>query len=142
MNFQKNSIFFLCLVVFVIFFPSAGLTKNFISEETNLIKNKKKNNDYQVSAKIVPRQTMFRLEKPSPLTWTKDAESSSSNSTVKDDNYKWNNDNDEVSINIPIQNNFTQKDKIPKNLYEIQIDYQFSLKPESQNFLDPGLAKP
>ena len=124
MNFQKNSLFFLCLVVFVIFFPSAGLTKNFISEETNLIKNKKTNNEYQVSAKIVPRQTMFRLEKPSPLTWTKDAESSSSNSTVKDDNYKWNNDNDEVSINIPIQNNFTQKDKIPKNLYEIQIDYQ------------------
>jgi hypothetical protein len=124
MNFQKNSLFFLCLMVFVILFPSAGLTKSFISGETNLIKKKKTNNKYQVSAKIVPRQTMYRLEKPSPLTWTKDAQSSSSNSTVKDDNYKWNPDNDEALINIPIQNNFTQKDKIPKNLYEIQIDYQ------------------
>ena len=106
MDFQKNSLFFLCLMSFVIFFPSLGLTKSFISGETNLIKKENKNNKYHVSAKIIPRQTMFKLKESSPLNWSKDVQSSSSNSTVKDNNYKWNPDNDEVLINIPIKNNF------------------------------------
>ena len=124
MNFQKNSLFFLYSILFAILFPSTGLTKNFSSGETSLIKNEDKDDKYHLSAKIIPRQTMFRLEKSSPLTWSNDVQPPSSNWTVKDNNYNWNPDNDETFINIPIQNNFTQENKTPTNLHEIQIDYQ------------------
>ena len=124
MDFQKNSLFFLYSILFAILFPSTGLTKNFSSAETSLIKNEDKHDKYHLSAKIIPRQTMFRLEKSSPLTWSNDVQSPSSNWTVKDNNYNWNPDNDETFINIPIQNNFTQENKTPTNLHEIQIDYQ------------------
>ena len=124
MNFLKCSFLFFCLILFVIFFPSAGLTKNFIFEEKTLTKKEKGRGKYRLSAKIVPRQPLFRLEKSSPLTWSNDAQSSSSNWTTKDGNYNWKPGDHEASINIPLKNNFTLEDKTPTSLDEIQIEYQ------------------
>ena len=124
MNFLKCSFLFFCLILFVIFFPSAGLTKNFIFEEKTLTKKEEGQGKYRLSAKIVPGQPLFRLDKSSPLTWTNDAQSSSSNWTMKNGNYNWKPGDHEASISIPLKNNFTLEDKTPTNLDEIQIEYQ------------------
>ena len=124
MNFLKCSFLFFCLILFIIFFPSAGLTKNFIFEEKILTKNDDGRGKYQTSAKVVPKQPLFRLEKFSPLTWSNDAQSSSSNWTTKDGKYNWESGDHEASINIPLKNNFTLEDKTPTSLDEIQIEYQ------------------
>ena len=124
MNFLKCSFLFFCLIFFVVFFPSAGLTKNFIFEEKTLTKKEEGRGKYRLSAKIVPRQPLFRLEKSSPLTWSNDAQSTSSNWTTKDGNYNWKPGDHETSINIPLKNNFTPEDKTPTSLDEIQIEYQ------------------
>ena len=111
-------------MLFVIFFPSAGLTKNSISEETNLSKKEGKQDQYHMSAEVFPRQPLFRLEKSSPLTWSNNVQSSSPNWTVKNGNYNWKPEDHERSINIPLKNNFTHGDKTPISIDEIQIEYQ------------------
>ena len=124
MNFPKYSSLFLYLMLFVIFFPSAGLTKNSISEERNLLKNEGKQDQYHMSAVVFPRQPLFRLEKSSPLTWSNNVQPSSSNWTVKNGNYNWKPKDHERSINIPLKNHFTHDDKTPISIDEIQIEYQ------------------
>ena len=89
MNSQNNFLFFFYSILFVVFFPSAGLTKNFIFEEKILTKNDEGRGKYHASAKVVPEQPLFRLEKFSPLTWPNDAKSYSSNWTSKDGSYNW-----------------------------------------------------
>ena len=124
MNFLKPSSLFFYLILSVIFFPSAGLTKSFISEEKNLIKKEARTDKYRLSARIISSQPLFRLEKSSPLTWSKDAQSSSSSWTATDNNYNWKPDDRGASINIPLKNNFTREDKIPISLDEVHIEYQ------------------
>ena len=124
MNSKNNFLFFFYSILFVVFFPSAGLTKNFIFEEKKLTKNDDGRGKYQTSAKVVPKQPLFRLEKFSPLTWSNDAQSSSSNWTTKESSYNWRPGDHEASINIPLKNNFTLEDKTPTSLDEIQIEYE------------------
>ena len=85
--------------MFVVFFPSAGLAKNFIFEEKTLTKKEEGLGKYRLSAKIVPRQPLFRLEKFSPLTWSNEAQSSSPNWTTKNGSYNWMPGDHETSIN-------------------------------------------
>ena len=124
MNFLKCSFLFFCLILFVIFFPSAGLTKNVIFEERTHTKKEEAQGKYHVSAKVIPRQPLFRLEKSSPLTWLNNAQSSSPNWTTKDGNYNWKSGDHKASVNIPLKNNFTLEDKALTRLDEIQIEYE------------------
>ena len=124
MNPQNNFLFFFYLILFVVLTPSAGLTKNFTFKEKTLIKKDEGLDKYHASAQVVPEQPLFRLEKFSPLIWSNDAQSSSSNWTTKDGSYNWKSGDHEASINIPIKNNFTLEDKTPISLDEIQIEYE------------------
>ena len=110
--------------MFVIFFPSAGLTKNVIFEERTLTKKEEGQGKYHVSARVIPGQPLYRLEKSSPLTWSNDAQSSSPNWTTKDGNYNWKSGDHKASVNIPLKNNFTLEDKALINLDEIQVEYE------------------
>ena len=115
---------FFCLILFVVFFPNAGLTKNIILEERTLTKKEEGHPKYHLSARVIPGQPLYRLEKSSTLTWSNDAQSSSPNWTTKDGNYNWKSGDHEAPLNIPLKNNFTLKDKAPTSLDEIQIEYQ------------------
>ena len=124
MNFLKCSFLFFCIILFVIFFPSVGLTTNVIFEERTLTKKEEGQGKYHVSARVIPGQPLYRLEKSSPLAWSNDAQSSSPNWTTKDGNYNWKSGDHKASVNIPLKNNFTLEDKALTSLDEIQIEYE------------------
>ena len=103
MNSIKCSFLFFCLILFVVFFPNAGLTKNIILEERTLTKKEEGHPKYHLSARVIPGQPLYRLEKSSPLTWSNDAQSSSPNWTTKDGNYNWKSGDHKASVNIPLK---------------------------------------
>ena len=129
-------------MLFVVFFPNAGLTKNVIFEERTLTKKEEGQGKYHVSARVIPGQPLYRLEKSSTLTWSNDAQSSSPNWTTKDGNYNWKSGDHEAPLNIPLKNNFTLEDKTPTSLDEIQIEYQdFFPKNPSQFSLEMAVLE-
>jgi len=130
MNFKKKYFLFFYLIVFIIIFPGIGLTEDFTLVKTNLIKKEDGVDKYNLSARVIPTQPLFRLEKTSPLNWSKDIQPSSSNWTAKYSEYNWKPDDHEAFINIPLHNNFAKEDKIPKSLDGIQIEYH-DLFPEN-----------
>ncbi|MBT3514605.1 MAG: hypothetical protein HN474_04735 [Nitrospina sp.] len=130
MNFKKKYFLFFYLITFFIFLPSFGLTENLTLGKTKLIKKEDEVKKYNLSAKVIPIQPLFRLEKTSSLNWSKDIQSPSSNWKGKHSEYNWKPDDHMAFINIPLHNNFTKEDKTPKSLDGIQIEYH-DLFPEN-----------
>jgi hypothetical protein len=131
MFFSKNSPLFFYLTLFIIFVSSSGFTQKSTSEKKIPIEESSLTNKYRLSAKIIPRQPLFRLKSSSPLTWLNNVQSTPSSWSENDGNYNWEASNHEKSIDIPLQNNFGAEGKTLKSLDEIQVEYQdfFSKNP-------------